>query len=333
MGKLFNLKQWLTVADAAKYLTVVLGEDVTYADILRLALDRHLRLSVYFADGAKGRCGRIIPISEASYIEVPAIGGEGTVKLHKGVTLSHNGHPMSIVELEEEVSTLRGVYDLPMIGSERLDIENEYQQLIGGPPVTLVGMDGAFVEGRDGFLCQIQDDFDDNEFQPGSKAALERLKRHCLQIQENDPTSEGAAEAESLLTKYENDRKEFLERRKLKPVSERYYPRDGLPEDAMLIVRTEALREFERSINDEPGNAGTHIATTERAHVSDKLAMMNQAAAKWWGNAKRDDRPTHPDNATVTAWLIGKGFSQTLADKAATILRPEWAKTGRRPEE
>lgn len=72
---------------------------------------------------------------------------------------------------------------------------------------------------------------------------------------------------------------------------------------------------------------------TSRAHVSDKLAKMNQAAAKWWANADRDERGTHPDNATVTAWLVTQGFSQTLADKAATIIRPEWAPTGRKPEE
>lgn len=70
-----------------------------------------------------------------------------------------------------------------------------------------------------------------------------------------------------------------------------------------------------------------------RANVSDKLAKMNQAAAKFWGNADRSDRGTHPDNATVTAWLVKQGFSQTLADKAATIIRPEWAPSGRRPEE
>ena len=70
-----------------------------------------------------------------------------------------------------------------------------------------------------------------------------------------------------------------------------------------------------------------------RNHVSDKLAKMNQAASKFWGNADRADRGTHPDNATVAAWLVGQGFSSTLADKAATIIRPEWAPTGRKPDE
>lgn len=73
--------------------------------------------------------------------------------------------------------------------------------------------------------------------------------------------------------------------------------------------------------------------TPDRAHVSDKLAKMNQASAKFWENADRDDRGTHPSNATVTTWLVQQGFTQTLAEKAATLIRPEWVPTGRKPEE
>ncbi len=79
--------------------------------------------------------------------------------------------------------------------------------------------------------------------------------------------------------------------------------------------------------------AETSPISPNHIHVSDKLVKMNQAAAKFWANADRDDRGTQPDNATVAAWLEQQGFSQTLADKAATIIRPEWAPPGRKPEE
>jgi len=72
---------------------------------------------------------------------------------------------------------------------------------------------------------------------------------------------------------------------------------------------------------------------TGRNHVSEKLAKMNQAATKFWSNADRADRGSHPGNALVSAWLVQQRFSQTLADKAATMIRPEWAPTGRKPEE
>src|ERR1700739_3911097 len=57
MKKLLNLKKWLTVAGAARHLGILFGEDVSEADVLRLALDGHLTLSVYFVNGARGRCG------------------------------------------------------------------------------------------------------------------------------------------------------------------------------------------------------------------------------------------------------------------------------------
>jgi hypothetical protein len=181
-------------------------------------------------------------------------------------------------------------------------------------------LDGTFVDGPDGQICQLQESFDENEYQSGSSAALERLERH---IAENN--IEGT-EAESPLNRHKEQRKEFLEKRRTQPAKNNYFPARGLPKDAVIVVRTEALREFESQSNDEP-------LPSSHAHVSDKLARMNQASTKFWSNADRDDRGTHPDNAKVAAWLVEQGFSSTLADKAATIIRPEWAPTGRKPEE
>lgn len=82
-----------------------------------------------------------------------------------------------------------------------------------------------------------------------------------------------------------------------------------------------------------PGVKNDASLPTSHANVSDKLARLNQASRKFWGNADRNDRESHPDNATVAAWLEQQGFSSTLADKAATIIRPDWAPTGRKPKE
>ncbi len=52
MSKLFKLKEWLTLPDAAKHLAIAFGEEVGEADVLRLALDGHLKLSVNFVNKA-----------------------------------------------------------------------------------------------------------------------------------------------------------------------------------------------------------------------------------------------------------------------------------------
>lgn len=296
MGKLFNLKEWLTVADAAKHLSIVFGEDVTDADVLRLALDGRLQLSVHFVNGTQARRGEVVSWNETEWILGPAFSdrdGWATevepsdqvrimdcpANLHSlyektpndikekttPLCMSLNIGGERYLNRGEKISTLWNVWDLPMIGGERLDIEHAYQQLTGGPAITAETIDGAFVEGSEGQICQLLEDYDNNEFQAGSTAQLVKLKRHIAGAKIKK------AEAESLLKLHKEDRKKFQEERKSKPAPEHFYPAGGLPKDSVLVVRTNALREFEASINDTieptsadeptPGRRGHQIET------------------------------------------------------------------------
>lgn len=275
MGKLFNLKEWLTVADAAQHLSIAFGEDVGEADVLRLALDGHLRLSVNFVNHTRARCGEVVGYEDAKWSEFPAelaatfpnIPNEA-----KGMPLPYmtslNIDGKRFLNLSDELTTLRGVWDLPMIGNEKLDVEHEYQNLTAGPAVTLQGLDGAFVEGSDGQICQLQESFEENEYQPGSIAQLEKLKEH---IASNDIKS---AEAESLLSRHKEQRKEFLEKQRATPAKANYYPAGGLPKDAVIVVRTEALREFEQTVTGEPNGTRKPIGTSERKSLLTIIAAL-----------------------------------------------------------
>lgn len=360
MSKIFRLREWLTVPEAAKQLSISFGEEVTEADVLRLALDGRLRLSVYFVNHGKARCGKVIPWEETDWLLFPRLDKFPCVKAVTTARQEIEGRPcppklealfnelppdewgkfhplmrgLSIdrerfLKLSDTVTTLDGVWDLPMIGAERLDVEHQFQNLTGGPEVTLINLDGAFVEGPEGTICQLQEDFDDSGYQPGSLAALDELKQR-IAVEEIKPK-----EAETLLALHGEQRKKFLEERKGKPEKDRYFPAGGLPRDIVLVIRTEALRKFERAVDGTVSGPETKSAPCPRAsaNASNKLMKMNQASAKFWTNADRDERGTQPDNATVAAWLVQQGFSQTLADKAATLIRPEWAPTGRKPEE
>ncbi len=75
------------------------------------------------------------------------------------------------------------------------------------------------------------------------------------------------------------------------------------------------------------------LPVTKGEHISDKLTALNKAAQTFWANANRKDPETHPKNSDVQASLEKKGLSGSLAAKAATIIRPEWAHTGRKPSE
>ncbi len=281
MSKLFNLKEWLTLADAARHLSIVFGEEVSEADVLRFSLDGHLRLSVNFVNHARARRGQVVDYGGAKFREMDPDWAKSIPNLPdeaKGkpiiVMESLNLDGVRFLNLEEEVTSLHGVWDLPMIGGEQIDIEHQYQMLTGGPSVTLETIDGAFVEGRDGVMCQLQEDYDDNEYQAGSKAAQEKLKYRIAEMMLLDPTEKGAAEAEALLNRHEEERKKFQERRKTRPQSENYYAAGGLPKDSVLVIRTEALREFEQTVSDSEKTTEKPLKTTERNSLLTIIAAL-----------------------------------------------------------
>jgi hypothetical protein len=336
LSKLFSLKEWLTIADAARHLSIVFGEEATEADVLRLALDRHLRLSVNFVNHARARCGNVVTWEETEWQLVPKTDLpwgpviEGLVQattdeyrpdppklqaLYGALPENERGnhYPMMrdlkidgerFLALSDDVTRLGGVWDLPMIGNEKLDIEQKYQCLTGGPSVTLQYLDGAFVEGPDGQICQLQEDYDDNEFQAGSMAALEILKHHLTEMKELDPSKD--LDVEALVNRHEEDRKKFLEKRKSKSAQENYYPAGGLPKDAVIVVRTKALRFFEQTLNSAP-------AAKPDGHLNHDPIMQkraNQIAEEQRAKGK-----------SVTRDKVAKVLALELGMKQETVLR------------
>ena len=106
-----------------------------------------------------------------------------------------------------------------------------------------------------------------------------------------------------------------------------------------LISTAPAVSTKESNVNRHPEQTAlprspvsSATTSTDRTHVSDKLAKLNQAADKFWKNASRSDPETQPKNSVVSEWLQNQGLSATLADKGSSIIRPEWATTGRKPE-
>lgn len=229
MGKLFSLKEWLTVAATAQHLSIVFDEVVTEADVLRLVLDGRLRLSIYFVNSKLAHCGRRIPISEAAYKEVPSLEGTTTVRLYEGPVLYSDGVASQVLKLDRDLVALRGVYDLPLIGGEWKDIEQMYHDLINGAVVDSISIDGTFVEGRDGLICQLQEKYEDGDV--GDEEFLDFIR----EINDDEKT---VWAMESLM-------KRDQEKRHTRSREHSYFPAGELPNDGILVVRTDALREFE----------------------------------------------------------------------------------------
>ncbi|MDD5757980.1 MAG: hypothetical protein PHI06_02740 [Desulfobulbaceae bacterium] len=353
-GKLWKLKEWLTVPEAARHLSIMFGEEVNETDVLRLALDGHLKLSINFVNGTSARRGgNFLPFDEWEkefrsnnlWDDLKPIelkdkkigcyfpGYDGVIVHPDAPTVTDSTNyfmqpealkndylnkcspdqktaildaaidafvgfakmqaekfggkvPPSFDSFRGEVISIRDVWDIPMLGTELIDIEHKYQQLTGGPEVTLCCMDGPVVEGKNGELYQLQESMDDNEYQSGSKAQLRKIKENIAinKIKKS--------KAEELLKQHKQDREKYLKARDSKKHSDDYYPAGGLPEDGVLVVRTSALTDLQVRLEKESEAEANGKATVkdgignkERGTwlkiiylLADKLADTNRTA-------------------------------------------------------
>ena len=196
-----------------------------------------------------------------------------------------------------------------MIGAEWNYIERKRLDLIGGPKENHKSLEEVIVQDCKGNIYALKDVFDDNEhLLSGYKLPLEEGK-NCFEMEVSQRN-------------YAN-----------------YYPSDGFPEDSVLVVRTEALREFEQHISDDKPETNVMIFSTsdkpESSHdKSSKLRTLNQASLIFWSSKiDRDDKTTWPDTKSIIAFLEGKDFTNSLAKRGASIIRPDWAESGARPKE
>lgn len=345
MGKLFNLKDWVTIPEATRYLTTICDEDVTEADLLRLALDGKLSLSMNFVNHATARKGTVVRYTQQQIdsaidsriyptdLRWSNIGAALTAQKN-GVPLEDDQELMVVSLLvardhywthDDAISTIHGVWDLPMIGGDRLDIEHKYQLLTGGPDVTLSNLDGTFVGNINGVLCQLQESMDDNPYSGGSKAQLEDIEKRIIDDEIPDEL------AVYMRSAHADNRKKYLAHRKEKPQSD-YYPAGRLPDDGVLVVRTSALRAFEQSINSiiDAERAGLSAVYQGARHTTKLIETLDAARIKFWANYDESDPTTAPTNEQVEGWLTAQNVSGRIASAMATILRADGLPTGRR---
>jgi hypothetical protein len=167
VSKLFKLKEWVTIPDAARHLSQIVNEPVCEADILQMALDGHLKISVNFPNRAEARIGRVIPYKDVPRKVLPTLDGKGTVTYLDGYLLNDSPEgtmPDSetpFIHFQKEVVSIDGIWDLAMQGNERFDIEFDLQQLIGGPEVTMLNIEGTFLNRSDGTWAALQEKFPD----------------------------------------------------------------------------------------------------------------------------------------------------------------------------
>lgn len=251
MSKLFKLKEWLTLEDAANHISNVVGEPATVADLCRFALDGHLTLSIDFVNHAEVRVGKWVRTEDIEFkiVKNDIFTNEKLLIPYRLPTKCElRVKEDDWIALDKNVTSIDGVWDLPLIGSEAIDIEHYYQQMTSGLEVTLSYLDGTFVE-RGELICQLQTDFDDNEYQMGSEANKLDVERFILK---NKISKD---KAKVLRDNYKTDRVKYLKERESRKKEDNYFPSGGLSEhDYVLVVRTNELNRFIKSLEDTPSD-------------------------------------------------------------------------------
>lgn len=256
MSKLFKLKNWLTLQETVNHLSVVLGEAIEIKDILRLALDKHLIISIDLVNHAYARLGKLKTIDQMEWYEIPKESPFGDKEKITRIPKSLLIDDKYCLDLVEKVNTISGVWDLTLWANERVDIEFLYQQLIDGPTVELISLDGVFLR-KGEVIAQLQEDFDDNEYQSGSKAH----RKYLDELIEEENCNE--KQIKNINDKYEELRKEYLAERKNKDFSDNFYPAGAIPENVNLVIRTSEVMKLLNKINGQ-NESDEKISTKEK---------------------------------------------------------------------
>lgn len=97
--KLSRLKKWLTLDDSAKFLSLLSSEEITVTDLLHMALQGDLTLSINLVNSYVAKIGSKIPIHEARLRRAPSLKDMGA------------GKPFEEIEGEEKKAFIKALVE------------------------------------------------------------------------------------------------------------------------------------------------------------------------------------------------------------------------------
>lgn len=332
-SKLSQLKYWLTLEDSAKYLSRALDEEVSVADLLHLALERKLTLSIVLVTGHFGAIGKLVSLENAELCRfsikherreklIETITGAEkqahldqlskaplsknafgvVVRLEEGANVQFKGNLLpdssGVLEFDEDnIQYIDGLWDLTMMGAEALDIEDRFHDSTGGPDVNSTTDSGVIL----------------------SHPKAERwLKLYHLKPDASNDLS----------------RKDFV-------------PADRIPQAEPIVIRRQELQRFAEALKELEATPPADELEALPANFSalydsmgagdlPHLEILIAAWVKFWRDRSQDDgKGRYPDNGEVAEWarkLMDKPEKGKNKAKAiASIIRPTWAPIGRQP--
>lgn len=323
--KLSRLKKWLTLDDSAKYLSLLTREEVTTNDLLQVALQGDITLSINLVNSYPAQTGPKVSLWDATLFrmplleeiiagksieeiqgeekqtfidallveaqkkhntsrdssadeavlmrsmetDAPGISDKGYVAQFKGDLLPDFSGVLAFDR--DTIHSITGIWDLSMVGSESLSIEDRFYDGIDGPGVEWIKLCGVILKHP-------------------SVNRWANLVEHLKDGQD-----------------------------KLTP--QNYFPSEALPDREPIVIRRDELQRFADSLN-EPENvppadeADTELKRTQRTLAALAIGLASKYPA--YKNGKKPNASQLAKLATehlrdVTSDRTPHGFSETTA--------------------
>jgi len=269
MRKLDNLKNWYSLQDAAKRLTITLGEEVLVKDILQMAVEGHLTLSWYM---------RHVPSQPVAPYTRICNWDKAMIQFSEFLGNPYDTKPNvlhvmpSLEILSDEVEYLDGPHTLDLEICPAM--KDWVVSLVHNTGGKLIALDGYFVRDIHGSLWRIMERFTKEELAAKEKAAKTPLP-----------------------PPYPGHSKSFNHR-------DYFYPSDGDLKREELGFTKADIEKFEALATKKPIHAeGKPLKTRERETA---LKLIVGMAAAWYGY---DPRTSKSSTVTeIVNDLAGKGI-------------------------
>lgn len=251
MNKMLMLKEWLTLDEAAERFSKIAQETVTQADLLRLALDNHLQMSVYIDDKVTAR--------EMEF-ETEKVDGEECLVLGKG---------------GNEAIGINGVWDLAAFGAGATEMERLYREAKGLKPRAALSSFGMYLHDEEKTsvmeVLKIVLKFQFVEKTLPAEANATGALRYDLDDQRPPLTVKAdpsiLPDISALLESSLDDHGPVIEERLYS-----YYREHTFPDACLMVIRKDELLWFERK--HLGGSIKAELTPTERESSHQILAAL-----------------------------------------------------------
>lgn len=297
--KLTNLREWFTLPEAAERLSAQIEEQIQEKELLRWVLDGYLKLSVYFVNPVPAKRGKVVPIEDPKEKEISPeqaeIFDDGSSKITPWMIRNCNFDDSKFIPIEERITKIEGVLDLPLIGNERASVEQKFQDLTNGPEITSVTLAGTFVNKENNEIFQLQNRYLDYEIKILAEEFPVFKECHAEKLPYDHPHNYGTAYR--------------------------------LPESSVFVVRRQVLIEllgrFEKGIDKE---FQINVPYLDKRHdfYAEGLKIAVEAWTELYERNPPRYKPTGGHKKYIISWLEKKypELSQREQERIATLINP-----------